>query len=328
MDYDPYHSIRHRPKALLDRYPFAIRLTIMVGFFALLAPILMMISGKTTTKVQTTGLEGVAVVSPVVSDVPSVLSVVTLPPTVVASESPTYTDTTAVTILPAPRETPVPTQAANAPAPQLTVNAGAVQGLPDAIPVNQSATRPVTTVRPVAKAPAPTVAARPATTAAKPATTAARTGTTAARAATTAAKPATTAVGTATTAPKTATTAKPVATTAKPVAKPPSTTVKPVPTTKAIAKYSSAQVMALIRQMWPADSVDKALEVASKESGYDSRAFNGWCCYGVFQINYGSQYQRLNNRGLGLEWLYDAKVNIEIAIEIFNEQGWAPWSTA
>ena len=323
MDYDPYHSIRHRPKALLDRYPFAIRLTIMIGFFALLAPILMMISGKTTKKVQTTGLEGVAVVSPVVSDVPSVLSVVTLPPTVVASESPTYTDTTAVTSPPAPRETSTPSQAVSAPAPQLTVNAAAVRGLPDAVPVDQAATKPVATAKPAARLPVTTAAARPATTAAaRPATTAAaRPATTAARPATTAARPATTAAKPATTAPK-------PATTTKPVAKPPSTTVKPVPTTKAIAKYSSAQVVALIRQMWPADSVDKALDVANRESGYDARAFNGWCCYGVFQINYGSQYQRLANRGLGLEWLYDAKVNIEIALEMFNEQGWSPWTTA
>jgi hypothetical protein len=80
--------------------------------------------------------------------------------------------------------------------------------------------------------------------------------------------------------------------------------------------------------MWPADSVDKALDVAWKESNYLARADNGICCLGVFQINYASHKRRLAARGLGREGLFDARVNIEIALEIFNEQGWSPWTTA
>jgi Transglycosylase SLT domain len=80
--------------------------------------------------------------------------------------------------------------------------------------------------------------------------------------------------------------------------------------------------------MWPADSLEKALDVAWKESNYLARADNGICCLGVFQINYGSHKRRLAARGLGREGLFDARVNIEIAIEIFNEQGWSPWTTA
>ena len=72
----------------------------------------------------------------------------------------------------------------------------------------------------------------------------------------------------------------------------------------------------------------KALEVARLESGYRNWAYNGSCCYGVFQIHYGSHKRRLAARGLGLDGLYDPKVNIAIALEIFNEQGWRPWSTS
>jgi Transglycosylase SLT domain len=80
--------------------------------------------------------------------------------------------------------------------------------------------------------------------------------------------------------------------------------------------------------MWPADSLDKALDVAWKESNYQARVYNNICCYGVFQIHYESHKRRLAARGLGLEGLYDPKVNIEIALEIFREQGWSPWTTA
>jgi soluble lytic murein transglycosylase-like protein len=77
--------------------------------------------------------------------------------------------------------------------------------------------------------------------------------------------------------------------------------------------------------MWPADSVDRALEVAYNESRYRSGAYNGWCCYGVFQINASAHASRLRARGLSTADLYDAKVNIEIAVEIFQESGWGPW---
>lgn len=115
--------------------------------------------------------------------------------------------------------------------------------------------------------------------------------------------------------------------TAPPTTRPPTTAPRPTaPPTTAAARYSSDQVVALIRELWPADSVDKALEVARLESGYRNWAYNGHCCYGVFQINYAAQKRRLAARGLGLEGLYNPRVNISIALEIFLEQGWSPWS--
>jgi hypothetical protein len=304
MDYDSYEYSRRRPQTLLQRHPLGGRLVVLVGFFALLVPILRVFSGEKTTKVKTTGLDSVAVISPIVTSPPS-----TLPPTVVVTQVATAPETPPVTVLssaeiealppaivPQTNSAGAPVAAAPAPAQANTVTTFDIQSLPDAVPVGQP--------------PAATAAAKPAATAAKPV---------------------------ATTAKASATTAKPAAKTTAPAAKPAPPAPRPAPTTAQTAppttakpsrQYSTDEVKALIRQMWPADSVEKALDVAWKESNYLARADNGICCLGVFQINYGSHKRRLAARGLGREGLFDARVNIEIAIEIFNEQGWSPWTTA
>jgi hypothetical protein len=291
MDYDSYEYSRRRPQTLLQRHPLGGRVVVLVGFFALLVPILRVFSGEKATKVKTTGLDGVAVMTPIVTQAPS-----TLPPTVVITE---------VAILPATVSTPdtvaaveiealppavVPKSAAIAPAAPVskkTTTTFDVQSLPDAVPVG---------------VPGPVPAAKPATTA----------------------KPV------ATTAKQSVTTAKPSPKPTTPAAKPAPTTAKPAPTTtaKPNRQYSAEEVKSLIRQTWPADSVDKALDVAWKESNYLAGADNGSCCLGVFQINYASHQRRLAARGLGRNGLFDARVNIEIALEIFREQGWSPWTTA
>jgi hypothetical protein len=296
MDYDSYDSYRRRPQTLLQRHPLGGRLVVLVGFFALLVPILRVFSGEKATKVKTT-VEGVAVMTPIVTQPPS-----TLPPTVVITEIatlpapvPTAATLPSVAIEALPPAV-VPQTAAVAPAAPVskkTTTTFDIQSLPDAVPVNP----PAPAVKPVA------TTAKPVTTTAKPVTTTA--------------KPVTTS-------------AKPAAKSTAPAAKPTPTTAKPAPTTtaKPNRQYSTEEVKSLIRQMWPADSVDKALDVAWKESNYLARADNGWCCLGVFQINYSSHQRRLAARGLGRDGLFDAKVNIEIALEIFREQGWSPWTTA
>jgi hypothetical protein len=296
MDYDSYDSYRRRPQTLLQRHPMGGRLVVLVGFFALLVPILRVFSGEKATNVKTT-VEGVAVMTPIVTQPPS-----TLPPTVVITEIatlpapvPTAATLPSVAIEALPPAV-VPQTAAVAPAAPVskkTTTTFDIQSLPDAVPVNP----PAPAVKPV------TTTAKPVTTTAKPVTTTA--------------KPVTTS-------------AKPAAKSTAPAAKPTPTTAKPAPTTtaKPNRQYSTEEVKSLIRQMWPADSVDKALDVAWKESNYLARADNGWCCLGVFQINYSSHQRRLVARGLGRDSLFDAKVNIEIALEIFREQGWSPWTTA
>ena len=292
MDYDSYDSYRRRPQTLLQRHPLGGRLVVIVGFFALLVPILRVFASEKAVKVKTTGLEGVAVMTPIVTQPPS-----TLPPTVVITEIatlpapvPTAATVPAVAIEALPPAV-IPQAAAvapAAPASKKTTTTFDIQSLPDAVPVNP---------------PAPAPAAKPV---------------------------ATTETPVATTAKSAVTTAKPAPKSTAPAAKPTPTTAKPAPTTtaKPNRQYSMEEVKSLIRQMWPADSVDKALDVAWKESNYLAGADNGFCCLGVFQINYASHQRRLAARGLGRNGLFDARVNIDIALEIFREQGWSPWTTA
>lgn len=178
------------------------------------------------------------------------------------------------------------------------------------------------------------VSTRPAAVAAAPSTAAAAKP--AAATPTTAKAPVTTAKKSAATSAKAPATTKPAATTRAPTTAPKAvvkapattiaTTVKPTTTTVAPKEtWTTDEVQALIRATWPADSVDRALEVAYNESRYRSNAYNGGCCYGVFQINASAHAWRLKARGLGTADLFDAKVNIEIAIDIFQDSGWGPW---
>lgn len=281
MDYQPYDSFRRRPQSFMQRHPLGGRILVLVGFFVFLIPVLRVFSADDTSKVKTTGLNDVAVVSPILTTPSS-----TLPPTVVVTETAT---------LPVVAATP-PTLSPEVVAalPEATLpNGGAVpadttakkatstfdiRSLPDAIPMN--APKPAaTTTKPVVTTPKPVTTTAPAPSRTKP----------------------------------TPPAAKPVTTT---------TAAKPG------RLYTTSEVKALIEQMWPADSVAKALDVAWKESNFQAGADNGWCCLGVFQINYSSHSRRLAARGLGRDGLFDARVNIEIALEIFREQGWSPWTTA
>jgi hypothetical protein len=295
----PNYQAKRRQQGLFRRHPVASRAGALIGGFFLLVPISMMLGlSKNADKISTQGLGGAAVGAPSVNEsvtsaaapavVLDIATTTTVPVTVPVTEAPTTVATTAVTAAAAI------VRATAAPAP---------------VPAPTTAKPAATTAKPVATTvkPAPATAAKVAPTTVTPvATTAKPVATTA--------KPA----------------PKPVATTAKPAPKPVVTTAKPAPATTAAPskKWTTSEVEQLIRQMWPADSVDKALDVAWKESNYQARVFNGSCCYGVFQIHYGSHKGRLAARGLGLEGLYDPKVNIEIALEIFREQGWSPWTTA
>ena len=236
----------------------------------------------------TQGLAGGAIAERIVVD-----STTTVDPTTTAAAEVTTTQPEPVTVSPTVAPTAAPTVAPTA--------------APTAAPTPATTAKPVVTT---AKAVATTVKPKPvATTVKAPATT---------KAPVTTAKPV-------------ATTAKPAATTARPVATTPRPTVTPTapPTTAApVTRYTADQVIAMIREAWPDDSEERAIEIARRESGWRNWAYNGSCCYGVFQIHYNSHKRRLTARGLGLAGLYDPRVNIAIALEIFQEQGWSPWSTA
>ena len=131
-----------------------------------------------------------------------------------------------------------------------------------------------------------------------------------------------------------ATTAPP--TTAAPTTTPPTTTPATTapPTTAAPSRPPSSanpppeQIRAMIREVFPADEHEMAINVARRESTFRANAYNGWCCHGIFQIHWRAHRSWLNERGItSVEQLYDARTNIELAYAIFQRSGgWGPWS--
>ena len=108
---------------------------------------------------------------------------------------------------------------------------------------------------------------------------------------------------------------------------PSSTTAAPTTTTAPAPLATPAEVQQLIRDIWPDDLEQRALEIAWRESGYRANAYNGWCCYGVFQIYYTAHDDWLVNFGVTRATdLFDARKNITAAYELYRRAGgWGPW---
>ena len=83
----------------------------------------------------------------------------------------------------------------------------------------------------------------------------------------------------------------------------------------------------LVREIWPDALEEKALQIAWRESNYKATAFNGSCCYGVFQINWSSHKSWLAGYGITTtNDLLDARKNITAAYAIYQRAGgWGPW---
>jgi hypothetical protein len=109
----------------------------------------------------------------------------------------------------------------------------------------------------------------------------------------------------------------------------PSTTAAPTttmpPTTAPPA--TTAEVQAMIREIWPDELEAKALDVAWRESRYVATAYNGWCCYGVFQIYWTVHDGWLDDYGIySSSDLFDARKNITAAYALYQRAGgWGPW---
>jgi hypothetical protein len=141
-------------------------------------------------------------------------------------------------------------------------------------------------------------------------------------------RPATTKPATTTRVPATTATTRPLPPRIVPSS---TTTTRPAPTTTTAPPkvYGPAELEAMVRAAFPADP-ETAVTIAQRESGLNPNARNGWCCYGLFQINFGSHRSWL--AGLGVtrpEQLLDAALNIKVATLIYlRAGGWSPWSTA
>ena len=125
--------------------------------------------------------------------------------------------------------------------------------------------------------------------------------------------------------------AKPATTpTAKPVVKAPSTTVPKATTTTApkppTRTYTKAQVIKIIRDVWPDNLEDKAIAIATRESNL-TPAVKNYCCYGLFQIYYKVHKNWLATIGITSAWqLYDPHTNAYAAYVMYlRSGGWGPW---
>ena len=89
---------------------------------------------------------------------------------------------------------------------------------------------------------------------------------------------------------------------------------------------SKADVEALLRSMWPDDSEDHAVEIVRRESNFQPSAYNGWCCYGLFQIYFEANKSGLASLGVtSAQQLLDPVTNINVALWMFQRSGWGPW---
>ena len=107
------------------------------------------------------------------------------------------------------------------------------------------------------------------------------------------------------------------------------TTAPPAPTTTVPARpaaVSAAEAVAIIREVWPDDLEERAIEIAWRESNHRSNVNNS-CCYGLFQIHWEAHRSWLSSLGVSSAWqLYDAKVNAVAAYTLYQRAGgFGPW---
>jgi LysM repeat protein len=122
------------------------------------------------------------------------------------------------------------------------------------------------------------------------------------------------------------------ATTSPPPTTPPTTsapTTTAAPTTSAppvTAPPAPGAIQDIIREVWPDELEDKALEIAWRESGYQPGAHN-WCCYGLFQIHWNAHQGWLDDFGVtSATQLFDARTNARAAYALYQRSGgWGPW---
>lgn len=135
--------------------------------------------------------------------------------------------------------------------------------------------------------------------------------------------PPTTATAASTTAAPT-TTARPTTTTPVTTATP--TTTPPTTTSKPPAAATPADVEAIIRSVWPDDLENHALEIAWRESKYQSNAKN-YCCYGLFQIYWSAHQSWLGSIGVtSADQLFDPTTNARAAYALYQRAGgFGPW---
>lgn len=88
-------------------------------------------------------------------------------------------------------------------------------------------------------------------------------------------------------------------------------------------QYTTEEIKAKICAAFGSQCAN-ALIIAEKESGFRANAISKTNDYGVFQLNCRWQSRRV---GGNCNLFLDVDVNIKIAKQTYDEQGWSPWTT-
>ena len=101
----------------------------------------------------------------------------------------------------------------------------------------------------------------------------------------------------------------------------PTTTLPPRP-----AAVPESEATAIIREVWPDELEERALEIAWRESNHRSNV-NNFCCYGLFQIYYSVHRSWLAPLGIdSAADLFDPRANAIAAYALYQRAGgWGPW---
>lgn len=100
------------------------------------------------------------------------------------------------------------------------------------------------------------------------------------------------------------------------------------PPTTAPNTISTAEAERIIRQVWPDDLEQMAVDIARRESGLRPSAQNS-CCVGLFQLYYDLHSWWLADLGITTRSaLFDARANARAALALYQRAGWTPWAVA
>ena len=109
-----------------------------------------------------------------------------------------------------------------------------------------------------------------------------------------------------------------------------STVCIPAPTQVAppAQKFTRAEIIQIIRDVWPDELEERALAIVQRESKFQPGAVSGSrCCYGLFQIYYRWHKNWLPNVGVNsAEALLNPQLNAVAAYRMYQRNnGWGPW---
>jgi LysM repeat protein len=118
-------------------------------------------------------------------------------------------------------------------------------------------------------------------------------------------------------------------TTAAPATPAPATTTpaaSPGGPTQSSTNSTPDEIKQIIRDVWPDELEERAIEIAYRESRFVPTAKN-FCCYGLFQMYWTVHQSWLNDIGVtDDQQLFDPVTNARAAYELYQRAGgWGPW---